>query len=139
MCFGAWEWIRTLATNQKHGVARSWDPVEKKWKPVLFDMQNHTARRHECDTNGDLELELPIQNVGLGSTIHQLAAKKAMQELEEGHGWITETRDKKGKPLKSTNEPNLSSPFPIGFPLHGLGPNQSTRLSFTYGVLAIIC
>lgn len=54
--------------------------------------------------HGDLELELPIQNVGVGTTIHQLAAKKAMQELEEGHGWITEAKDKKGKLLKSSNE-----------------------------------
>lgn len=56
--------------------------------------------------HGDLELELPIQDIGSGATVHQLAARKAMQELEEGRGWIVEAKDKSGKPLKSTNEGN---------------------------------
>lgn len=42
--------------------------------------------------HGPLELEIPIQDVGIGETIHQLAAKKAVHELEQGRGWITDVR-----------------------------------------------
>lgn len=51
--------------------------------------------------HGDLELEVPVQDVGPGSTIHQLAAKKAMQDLEEGRGWLTEAHTTGGRTLKS--------------------------------------
>lgn len=54
--------------------------------------------------HGRLELEIPIQDVGVGRTIHQLAAKKAMQELEEGRGWLTEVRSEDGQPLKTVHE-----------------------------------
>ncbi|KAF7128279.1 hypothetical protein CNMCM5793_002821 [Aspergillus hiratsukae] len=37
---------------------------------------------------GPLVLRIPIDNIGTGETIHQLAARKAMIELEEGHGWL---------------------------------------------------
>ncbi|KAJ5624351.1 hypothetical protein N7510_000660 [Penicillium lagena] len=33
-----------------------------------------------------LELDIPVQDIGHGETIHQLAAKRAMGELDEGHG-----------------------------------------------------
>lgn len=45
---------------------------------------------------GPLELEVPVQDVGLGETIHQLAAKKEMGELEEGRGWIRTAKDSQG-------------------------------------------
>jgi len=53
--------------------------------------------------HGDLELEIPIHDAGVGSTIHQLAAKKAMQDLEEGRGWLTEAYTVSGRTLKSQN------------------------------------
>lgn len=37
---------------------------------------------------GALELDIPVQDIGKGETIHQLAAKEAMVDLEEGRGWI---------------------------------------------------
>jgi hypothetical protein len=37
---------------------------------------------------GPLVLRIPIDNIGTGETIHQLAVRKAMIELEEGHGWL---------------------------------------------------
>ena len=45
-----------------------------------------------CATSerGSLELEFPIQEVGFSETIHRLAAKKAVHELEYGRGWINE-------------------------------------------------
>ncbi|KAK6386280.1 hypothetical protein LTS17_001855 [Exophiala oligosperma] len=54
--------------------------------------------------HGPLELEIPVQDVGVGETIHQLAAKKGIQELEEDRGWITEVHDSHGQPLKSAHE-----------------------------------
>ena len=39
--------------------------------------------------HGPLELEIPVQNVGPGQTIHQLAAKKAVHEIEQGRGWLS--------------------------------------------------
>ena len=51
---------------------------------------------------GPLELEIPIEVIEQdGQTIHQLAAKKAVQELEEGRGWLTMAKDEaSGKLLK---------------------------------------
>lgn len=59
-----------------------------------------------CGTckHGDLEVEIPVQEIGAGTTIHQVAAKKAMQELEEGRGWLTKALDKTGQPLKTQHE-----------------------------------
>jgi len=47
---------------------------------------------------GPLELVLPVEVLEQpGETIHQLAARNAIQELEEGRGWITELKDQEGK------------------------------------------
>ena len=53
--------------------------------------------------HGPLELKMQVQDVGRGETLHQLAAKKAVHELEQGHGWITDLKSD-GKPLKSVYE-----------------------------------
>jgi hypothetical protein len=58
--------------------------------------------RATCE-HGPLELEIPVQDVGVGETLHQLAAKKAIHELEEGRGWITEAK-KNGKLVKEQHE-----------------------------------
>jgi hypothetical protein len=54
--------------------------------------------------HGPLELEIPVQDVGIGQTIHQLATRKAVVELEEGRGWITEASDGDGKVIKKKYE-----------------------------------
>ncbi|KAF9997815.1 hypothetical protein BGZ80_006920, partial [Entomortierella chlamydospora] len=55
--------------------------------------------------HGPLELEIPIQILDTpGETIHQLAAKKAIVELEQGRGWITQVTDEFGTPIKSKYE-----------------------------------
>ncbi|KAI4142080.1 MAG: hypothetical protein L6R39_005086 [Caloplaca ligustica] len=47
--------------------------------------------------HGPLELEIPIEILGTpNETIHQLAARKAIQELEEGRGWIYEAKGTDG-------------------------------------------
>ncbi|KAF9145484.1 hypothetical protein BGX20_006937, partial [Mortierella sp. AD010] len=55
--------------------------------------------------HGLLELEIPIQVLDTPSeTIHQLAAKKAISELEQGRGWITQAKDEDGLLIKSKFE-----------------------------------
>ena len=47
------------------------------------------------------ELEIPIEVLPEhGDTIHQLAAKKAVKELEEGRGWLMHSKDEKGVLIK---------------------------------------
>ncbi|KAI1185479.1 von Willebrand factor type A domain-containing protein [Nemania serpens] len=38
---------------------------------------------------GPIELEIKVEDIGKGETIHQLAAKKAVSELEKDGGWLT--------------------------------------------------
>ncbi|KAF2841914.1 hypothetical protein M501DRAFT_1013297 [Patellaria atrata CBS 101060] len=55
--------------------------------------------------NKSLELSIPVEVLStLSETIHQLAAKKAIQELEEGRGWLTEARTADGKLIKEALE-----------------------------------
>lgn len=47
------------------------------------------------------ELEIPIEVLSeRGETIHQLAAKKAVKELEEGRGWLVHAKDEEGVFIK---------------------------------------
>jgi von Willebrand factor type A domain len=51
--------------------------------------------------HGPLCLEIPIEHLALpAETIHQLAAKKAVQDLEEGRGWIYDAKDQNGVLIK---------------------------------------
>ncbi|KAI0430368.1 von Willebrand factor type A domain-containing protein [Xylaria sp. FL1042] len=43
---------------------------------------------------GPLELEVKVEDIGNGETIHQLAAKRAMSELEKSGGWLATATDK---------------------------------------------
>ncbi|KAI0390159.1 von Willebrand factor type A domain-containing protein [Xylariaceae sp. FL0594] len=59
--------------------------------------------RATCD-QGPLALEIKVEDVGKGETIHQLAAKKAVYELEKygedgGGGWLSAARDRKDNEL----------------------------------------
>ncbi|EGZ77036.1 hypothetical protein NEUTE2DRAFT_78055 [Neurospora tetrasperma FGSC 2509] len=62
--------------------------------------------------HGPLELEIPVAVLEeKGQTIHQLAARKAVQELEEGGGWIyhaTDSSDPEQKLLKDKYEGRFS-------------------------------
>ncbi|KAG0248634.1 hypothetical protein DFQ27_000768, partial [Actinomortierella ambigua] len=52
--------------------------------------------------HGPLELEIPIQILdGTGELVHQLAAKKAIAELEQGRGWLKYARDQQSGKLLS--------------------------------------
>ncbi|PVH79282.1 hypothetical protein DL98DRAFT_420708 [Cadophora sp. DSE1049] len=51
--------------------------------------------------HGLLALEIPIEVLAApAETIHQLAAKKAIQDLEEGRGWIVDTKNQDGVLVK---------------------------------------
>jgi hypothetical protein len=52
--------------------------------------------------HGPLELEIPIEVLPeKGQTVHQLAARKATQDLEENRGWIFDARDQNGTLISS--------------------------------------
>lgn len=51
--------------------------------------------------HGPLALEIPIEALSTpAETIHHLAAKKAIQDLEEGRGWIFDAKDQAGVLVK---------------------------------------
>ena len=51
--------------------------------------------------HGPLALEIPIEALSApAETIHQLAAKKSVQDLEEGRGWIFGAKDEAGVLVK---------------------------------------
>ncbi|KAJ5181145.1 von Willebrand factor type A [Penicillium cf. griseofulvum] len=50
--------------------------------------------------HGPLELEIPVQDIGKGQTVHQLAAKKTITELEESRGWIYSAKNAEGELIK---------------------------------------
>ncbi|KAK3824893.1 MAG: LOW QUALITY PROTEIN: von Willebrand domain-containing protein [Benniella sp.] len=60
--------------------------------------------------HGPLEIEIPIQILDTpGETIHQLAAKSSIAELEQGRGWITQLKDESdGQPLRQKYESRFS-------------------------------
>ena len=48
-------------------------------------------------------LEVPVEVLSKhGEMIHQLSAKKAITELEEGRGWLEQAKDEKGVLMKAT-------------------------------------
>ena len=56
------------------------------------------------------ELEVPIEILPEGGeTIHQLAAKKAINELEQGRGWLVHAKDEKGVLIKETHSGRFQS------------------------------
>lgn len=58
--------------------------------------------------HGPLTLTLPIEDDDdagrKGTTIHQLAARKLMLELEEGRGWVYHAKDTEGQNIVETHE-----------------------------------
>ncbi|KAK7421638.1 hypothetical protein QQX98_002105 [Neonectria punicea] len=74
-------------------------PEQKPKSVILKGTSNH----------GPLELEIPIINLAeKATTIHQLAARNEVKELEEGRGWISHANDDSGKLLKEKHEGRFS-------------------------------
>ncbi|OAA34161.1 von Willebrand domain containing protein [Beauveria brongniartii RCEF 3172] len=58
---------------------------------------------------GPLELEIPITAIAdKGTTIHQLGARKAVQDLEEGRGWVYDAKLPDGKMLNEAYAARMS-------------------------------
>ncbi|ODH27543.1 hypothetical protein ACO22_04177 [Paracoccidioides brasiliensis] len=53
--------------------------------------------------HGPLTLRIPIEDVGQGLNIHQLAARKITRELEDGRGWIYHAKNSKGQLIMDEN------------------------------------
>ncbi|TFA99044.1 von Willebrand factor A domain-containing protein 5A [Trichoderma ghanense] len=59
--------------------------------------------------HGPVELEIPVRTLTESSTtIHQLAARKAVRELVDGRGWIFHVKTKDGKLLQEQLEGRFS-------------------------------
>ena len=55
-------------------------------------------------------MEVPIEVLSKhGEMIHQLSAKKAITELEEGRGWLVQAKDEKGVLMKETQSVRFQS------------------------------
>lgn len=52
---------------------------------------------------GPVELSIPVAAAQPGATIHQLAARKAVLDLEEGRGWLLNAKNSEGKLLKTAS------------------------------------
>lgn len=69
--------------------------------PETFQKNPTAVIFRATSDHGPLALEIPIEVLPVpGETIHQLAAKKAVQGLEEGGGWIFDAQDQNGKLVK---------------------------------------
>ncbi|KAJ5170284.1 uncharacterized protein N7500_003067 [Penicillium coprophilum] len=64
--------------------------------PQLSEKTPKSLKLSATSLDGPLELRIPICNIGTGKTIHQLASRKAVIELEEGHGWLSHAKDENG-------------------------------------------
>ncbi|KAL1410462.1 hypothetical protein Q8F55_004473 [Vanrija albida] len=75
--------------------------------------------------HGPLELEIPVTALDhKQETIHQLAARDAVHDLEEGRGWLTKATDSNGKLIKNK--------YPSRF--DDLVKREAVRLGVTYQV-----
>lgn len=64
--------------------------------PRFADRTPKTLTFRATSDHGPLRLTIPIQHTGKGEMIHQLACRKAVIELEEGHGWLSNSKDEQG-------------------------------------------
>lgn len=83
---------------------------------VYMLMSNETVQKpvksvilRATSQHGPLELEIPVTTLDEpGETVHQLAARKAVKELEEGAGWIYHAKDADHKLLKERHPGRFS-------------------------------
>lgn len=79
---------------------------------------------------GPLVLDMPITALeNKGTTIHQLAAKKATQDLEEGRGWVYHAESPSGKLIKDEFAMKLSQ----------IARNEAVKLGVEYQVAGRWC
>ncbi|KAI0474241.1 von Willebrand factor type A domain-containing protein [Xylaria cf. heliscus] len=62
--------------------------------PSTYGLTPESVIFRASTEDGPIELEIKVEDIGKGETIHQLAAKKAVSELEAGRGWLSNATDK---------------------------------------------
>ena len=97
--------------------------------PRLSDRNPQALTFRASSEHGPLLLRIPIQNIGKGETIHQIASRKAVIELEEGHGWIDSAKDDKGTSIKDYH-PEAK---------HQLATRECQNLGIAYQVTGKYC
>ncbi|KAF8856070.1 hypothetical protein BDZ45DRAFT_625561 [Acephala macrosclerotiorum] len=86
--------IPTLFAFSRTTVYLLMSPETIQRKPITVTLRGTSE-------HGPLALEIPIETLAApAETIHQLAAKKAVQDLEEGRGWIYDAKDQHGVLVK---------------------------------------
>lgn len=93
--------------------------------PETAGNKPETVTLRATSKHGPLVLEIPVTTLTAtsGETIHQLAARKAALELEEGRGWIFHAKHQSA-PLKSA--------YPQHF--HGMVQREAVRLGVQFQV-----
>ena len=93
---------------------------------------------------GPIEYEIPVEAVAEpGKTIHQLAARKAVGDLQEGRGWLIQAKDADGTLLKNKFGPGPSldywgrQPKPSKF--NEIVEREAVRLGVEYQVGGKFC
>ncbi|VUC30561.1 unnamed protein product [Clonostachys rosea] len=82
-----------------------------------------------CD-QGPLELEIPIVHLSeKSSTIHQMAARKEISDLEENRGWLYHAKDDNGELLRDRFHPGFFS----------MAKREAVRLGVLYQVVGKWC
>ncbi|PTB70209.1 hypothetical protein BBK36DRAFT_1173527 [Trichoderma citrinoviride] len=73
------------------------------------DRQPRSVILRGSSIHGPVELEIPVRTLTeKGTTIHQLAARKAVRELEDDRGWIFHVKSRDGKLLQEQFEGRFS-------------------------------
>lgn len=93
--------------------------------PETAQKQPKSVVLRGTSAHGPVELEIPVTVLAEKSeTIHQLAARKAVKELEEGRGWIYHAKNAAGSLLKEQ--------YPGRF--NDMVEREAVRLGVTYQV-----
>lgn len=98
--------------------------------PETIDKTPESIILRATSKHGPLELEIPVSTTTSGETIHQLAARKAMHELEEGRGWIFQAKEKNDDHL-------LQSKYKEQFP--AMVEREAVRLGVQFQVAGKYC
>ncbi|KAI1131424.1 von Willebrand factor type A domain-containing protein [Nemania abortiva] len=70
--------------------------------PSTYTLTPESIVLRASSDDGPIELDISVEDVGRGGIIHQLAARKAVSELEKGHGWLGKATDKDSNTLLKT-------------------------------------
>lgn len=69
---------------------------------TVQDVPKSVILRAKTANGRPLQIDIPVETIQEpGKTIHQLAARKVIQEFEEGRGWIFDSKDETGVYLRN--------------------------------------